>query len=104
MVAPAILAFGSDVAKARYLRAMHRGDIVGCQLFSEPGAGSDLASISTAAARDSGGWLVNGQKVWSSGAHLSDVGLLVCRTGSPQERHRNLTAFALPMHSPGVTV
>jgi alkylation response protein AidB-like acyl-CoA dehydrogenase len=104
MVAPTILAFGSDVAKARYLRAMHRGDIVGCQLFSEPGAGSDLASISTAAARDSGGWLVNGQKVWSSGAHLSDVGLLVCRTGSPQERHRNLTAFALPMHSPGVAV
>ena len=104
MVAPAIAAFGTDVAKAGYLRAMHRGDIVGCQLFSEPGAGSDLASISTAAVRDSGGWLVNGQKVWSSGAHLSDVGLLVCRTGSPQARHRNLTAFALPMHAPGVTV
>ena len=104
MVAPAIAAFGTDVAKDRYLRAMYRGDIVGCQLFSEPGAGSDLASISTGAVRDSGGWLVNGQKVWSSGAHLSDVGLLVCRTGSPQARHRNLTAFALPMHSHGVTV
>ena len=104
MVAPTIAAFGTDAAKGRYLRAMHRGDIVGCQLFSEPGAGSDLASISTAAVRDSGGWLVNGQKVWSSGAHLSDVGLLVCRTGGPGQRHRNLTAFVLPMHSPGVTV
>ena len=104
MVAPAILAFGADVAKDRYLRAMHRGDIVGCQLFSEPGAGSDLASISTRAERDGDGWLISGQKVWSSGAHLSDVGLLVCRTGDPEARHRNLTAFALPMHAPGVTV
>src|SRR5580658_9026820 len=104
MVAPAILAFGSDAAKARYLRALHRGDIIGCQLFSEPGAGSDLASISTRAERYGDGWLVNGQKIWSSGAHLSDVGLLVCRTGEPAARHRNLTAFALPMHAPGVTV
>ena len=104
MVAPAILTFGTDVAKDRYLRAMHRGDIVGCQLFSEPGAGSDLASISTRAERDGDGWLINGQKVWSSGAHLSEVGLLVCRTGDPGARHRNLTAFALPMRAPGVTV
>ena len=104
MVAPAILAFGTGAAKDRYLRAMHRGDIVGCQLFSEPGAGSDLASISTRADRDGDGWLVNGQKVWSSGAHLSDVGLLVCRTGDPEARHRNLTAFALPMRAPGVRV
>ena len=104
MVAPAILAFGSDVAKARYLRPLHRGDIIGCQLFSEPGAGSDLASISTRAERQGEDWRINGQKVWSSGAHLSDVGLLVCRTGEPAARHRNLTAFALPMHAPGVTV
>jgi alkylation response protein AidB-like acyl-CoA dehydrogenase len=104
MVAPAILSFGSKTARARYLGALHRGDIVGCQLFSEPGAGSDLASISTRAERHGDGWLVNGQKVWSSGAHLSDVGLLVCRTGEPAARHRNLTAFALPMHAPGVTV
>jgi alkylation response protein AidB-like acyl-CoA dehydrogenase len=104
MVAPTILAFGTEVARQRYLRAMHRGDLIGCQLFSEPGAGSDLAAISTRAERDGNGWLVNGQKVWSSGAHLSDVGLLVCRTGAPEARHRNLTAFALPMHSPGVTV
>ena len=104
MVAPAILAFGTEAAKQRYLRAMHRGDIIGCQLFSEPGAGSDLAAISTRAERDGNDWLVNGQKVWSSGAHLSDVGLLVCRTGAPEARHRNLTAFALPMHAPGVTV
>ena len=104
MVAPAILAFGSDAAKERYLRALHRGDILGCQLFSEPGAGSDLASISTRAQRHGDAWIVNGQKVWSSGAHLSDVGLLVCRTGEPEARHRNLTAFVLPMHAPGVAV
>src|SRR6202007_1757293 len=104
MVAPAILAFGTDVAKDRYLRAMHRGDIVGCQLFSEPGAGSDLASISTRAERDGDGWLISGQKVWSSGAHLSAIGLLVCRTGDPEARHRNLTAFILPMDAPGVDV
>jgi len=104
MVAPAILAFASDAAKARYLRALYRGDIVGCQLFSEPGAGSDLASISTQAQRHGDVWIVNGQKVWSSGAHLSDVGLLVCRTGEPDARHHNLTAFILPMHAPGVAV
>ena len=104
MVAPAILAFGSDAAKARYLRALHRGDILGCQLFSEPGAGSDLASISTRAQRHGDVWIVNGQKVWSSGAPLSDVGLLVCRTGEPEARHRNLTAFVLPMHAQGVAV
>lgn len=104
MVAPTILAFGGGAAKDRYLRAMYRGDSVGCQLFSEPGAGSDLASISTRAERDGDDWVVNGQKVWSSGAHLSDVGLLVCRTGAPEDRHHNLTAFALPMGTPGVTV
>jgi alkylation response protein AidB-like acyl-CoA dehydrogenase len=104
MVAPTLLAFGTDMAKSRYLRSMHRGDVVACQLFSEPGAGSDLAGIGTRAIRDGAGWRVDGQKVWSSGAHLSSIGLLVCRTGEPAQRHRNLTAFILPMDSPGVTV
>jgi alkylation response protein AidB-like acyl-CoA dehydrogenase len=104
MVAPSLLAFGGDEVKERYLRSMYRGDVVGCQLFSEPGAGSDLAGVSTRATAEGSGWRVNGQKVWSSGAHLSQVGLLVCRTGDPAARHRNLTAFFLPMDSAGVSV
>jgi alkylation response protein AidB-like acyl-CoA dehydrogenase len=104
MVAPTLHAFGGDAAKDQYLRALHRGDIVWCQLFSEPGAGSDLASVSTAARRDGDTWVVAGQKVWSSGAHLSAIGLLICRTGNPVDRHRNLTAFVLPMRMRGVTV
>jgi alkylation response protein AidB-like acyl-CoA dehydrogenase len=104
MVAPTLLACGTQSAKERYLRPFHRADIVGCQLFSEPGAGSDLAGVSTRAVRDGMTWRVDGQKVWSSGAHLSDVGLLVTRTGDATARHRNLTTFLLPMSTPGVTV
>jgi alkylation response protein AidB-like acyl-CoA dehydrogenase len=104
MVAPTLLAFGAEEVKERYLRSMYRGDVVGCQLFSEPGAGSDLAGVSTRATREGSGWRVNGQKVWSSGAHLSQVGLLVCRTGDGTARHRNLTVFFLPMDSTGVSV
>lgn len=104
MVAPMILRYATDMAKRRYLAAMHRGDLVGCQLFSEPGAGSDLAGMTTRALRVEGGWRVNGQKVWSSGAHLSDIGILACRTGAVEDRHRNLTVLLLPMSSPGVTV
>jgi alkylation response protein AidB-like acyl-CoA dehydrogenase len=104
MVAPTLLRFGSENAKDSYLRRLHRGEIVACQLFSEPGAGSDLASIATRAVRKGDGWQISGQKVWSSGAHLSSVGLLVCRTGEPEARHKNLTALLLPMDSPGVEV
>jgi alkylation response protein AidB-like acyl-CoA dehydrogenase len=104
MVAPTLLACGTEPAKAKYLRALHRGDVVGCQLFSEPGAGSDLAGVATRAVRDASTWRVDGQKVWSSGAHLSDVGLLVARSGDPAARHRNLTAFLVPMSTRGVTV
>ncbi|MFR9804125.1 acyl-CoA dehydrogenase family protein [Pseudonocardia sp. RS010] len=103
MVGPTLNAFGSDEAKTRWLKALYRGDSVGCQLFSEPGAGSDLAAVSTRAARDGDEWVVSGQKVWTSGAHYSDVGLLMTRT-SPEPRHRNLTAFVIDMHSPGVDV
>lgn len=104
MVAPTFAAFATEEAKQSYLRPMYRGDIVGCQLFSEPGAGSDLSSISSSATFDGEVWHINGQKVWSSGAHISEVGLLVCRTGAPDAKHRNLTAFILPMDTPGVTV
>jgi len=105
MVLPTLQHFGTETAKRRWLRALRRADVVGCQLFSEPGAGSDLASVSTKADRDpaTGDWIVTGQKVWTSGAHYSDLGLLLART-SDGERHRNLTAFLVDMHAPGVEV
>jgi alkylation response protein AidB-like acyl-CoA dehydrogenase len=103
MVAPTLQQFGSPSAVSRWLRALHRGDSVGCQLFSEPGAGSDLAAVSTRAVRQGDDWLVSGQKVWTSGAHFSDVGLLLTRTSS-EPRHRNLTAFVVDMRAPGVEV
>ena len=103
MVAPTILAHGTPSAKARYLEALHDGRLIACQLFSEPGAGSDLASVTARAVRDGSTWRVQGQKVWTSGAHYSDIGLLLCRTGD-DSRHRNLTMFIVDMHAPGVDV
>jgi alkylation response protein AidB-like acyl-CoA dehydrogenase len=105
IVAPAIEAFGSDAQKHRWLPAIWRGDTIGCQLFSEPDAGSDLASLTTRAVRDGDTWRITGQKVWSSGAHFSDVGELLARTdGDPTSRHRGLTMFLIDMDQPGVTV
>ena len=104
MVAPMLERYGSDEARATYLRSLHRGDVVGCQLFSEPSAGSDLSRIDTTAVPEGTGWRVRGQKIWSSNAHVSDVGILAVRTGPSEARHRNLTVFLLPMRSPGVTV
>ena len=103
MVAPATLDFGGEALKREVLRPLWRGDLIGCQLFSEPGAGSDLAGLSTSAQRSKEGWLINGQKVWTSGAHYADVGLLLARS-SPGPRHRNLTAFLIDMEAPGVAV
>ena len=103
MIAPTILAHGTDRAKGLYLEAMYAGSVVACQLFSEPGAGSDLAGVSTRAVRDGDGWRVNGQKVWTSGAHLADIGEVLCRS-SDGARHRNLTAFIVDMHAPGLEV
>jgi alkylation response protein AidB-like acyl-CoA dehydrogenase len=103
MVSPTILAHGTDAAKERYLAAMHRGDLIACQLFSEPGAGSDLPAMTTAGLHDVDGWHFSGQKVWTSGAHYSDIGLLVGRTGEGP-RHHNLSAFIIDMHQPGVEV
>ena len=104
MVAPTILAHGSDTARSRYLNRLHRGDILACQLFSEPGAGSDLASVRTSALRDGDGWVINGQKVWSSRAHLSDIGEIVVRTDPLAPRHKGLTAFLIDMAADGVEV
>ncbi|SEG91859.1 Acyl-CoA dehydrogenase [Thermomonospora echinospora] len=105
IIAPAILAHGSAGQRARLLPALWSGELVGCQLFSEPGAGSDLASLRTRARRTDGGWRVDGQKVWSSGAHLAHVGELLARTSpDPASRTRGLTMFLLGMDSLGVTV
>ncbi|MGH9065960.1 MAG: acyl-CoA dehydrogenase family protein [Acidimicrobiales bacterium] len=104
MVAPTILAHGSEAAKARYLRAMHRGDVVACQLFSEPSAGSDLASLATRAVRDGDEWILDGQKVWTSGAQYADIGEVICRTDPDMPKHKGLTAFIVDMHAPGVEV
>lgn len=104
MIAPTILAHGSDAAKDRYLQAMWRGDIVACQLFSEPGAGSDLASLQTRAVRDGEEWRVSGQKVWTSGAQYSDIGEIIARTDPDLPKHKGLTAFIIDMTAPGVEV
>ena len=103
IVVPTILEHGSDPAKHYYPAQIQSGGLIACQLFSEPSAGSDLASVSTRAVRSGGGWRLTGQKVWTSGAQFSDVGEALCRTedGPP---HRNLTAFLIDMHAPGVLV
>ena len=105
MVAPTILAHAIEDVKQRYLASMYRGDTVACQLFSEPVAGSDLAGIQTKAIRDGEEWILNGQKVWTSGAHYSDIGEIITRTSTfPDSRHRGLTMFLVDMRAPGVEV
>ena len=102
-VAPTIRVHGSTQQHA-HLPRMLSGDEVWCQLFSEPGAGSDLAGIRTQAVRDGEEWVISGQKVWTSGAHYSDWGYLLARTDSDVPKHRGLTAFVIPMDTAGVTV
>ncbi|MEP6658758.1 MAG: acyl-CoA dehydrogenase family protein [Acidimicrobiales bacterium] len=104
MVAPTILAHGTESAKDAYLKAMYRGDIVACQLFSEPGAGSDLAGLQSRAERDGDEWRITGQKVWTSGAQYSDIGEIICRTDPDLPKHKGLTGFVIDMKAPGVEV
>jgi alkylation response protein AidB-like acyl-CoA dehydrogenase len=104
MIAPTILAHGTDVAKERYLRALWRGDVIACQLFSEPGVGSDLASVQTKAERDGDEWLISGQKVWTSGAQYSDIGEIIARTDPDQPKHKGLSGFIVDMKAPGVEI
>ena len=104
MVAPTILDHGTEEVKQADLRSMYRGDIVACQLFSEPSSGSDLASLQTRAVRDGDEWIVTGQKVWTSGAQVSDIGEIICRTDPELPKHRGLTGFVVDMHAPGVEV
>jgi acyl-CoA dehydrogenase len=104
MVAPTILAHGIPEVQERYLRDLYRGDMVACQLFSEPGAGSDLAGVQTRALRDGDEWVISGQKVWTSAAQHSDIGEIICRTDPEQPKHKGLTAFIVDMRAPGVEV
>lgn len=100
---PAILFHGNPDQRARFLPPLLSGDEIWCQLFSEPGAGSDLAGLSTRAERDGDEWILNGQKVWTTFAHRSDWGLCIARTDQQAERHHGLSAFIVDMRSPGVT-
>src|ERR687897_3160574 len=104
MAGPTVVTAGSDALKERLLRPMFTGEEIWCQLFSEPGAGSDLAGLGTRAVRDGDEWVVNGQKVWNTLAHLADFGMLVTRTDPEAPKHKGLTYFALDMHAPGVEV
>jgi alkylation response protein AidB-like acyl-CoA dehydrogenase len=104
LLAPSLLVHGSTEVKARYLPGIFRGDLVACQLLSEPGAGSDLAALHTRAVGDGDSWVVSGQKVWSSYAHLAQVGQLVARTDLDAPKHDGLTMFILEMDAPGVTI
>jgi alkylation response protein AidB-like acyl-CoA dehydrogenase len=104
LAAPTILEHGSDELKRRLLRPILTGEHTWCQLFSEPGSGSDLAGLTTRADRDGDEFIVSGQKVWNTSAHHADYGLLVARTDWDAPKHRGITYFAFPMRQPGVEV
>jgi alkylation response protein AidB-like acyl-CoA dehydrogenase len=104
LAGPTIATHGTDEQKQRYLRDIVTGQKAWCQLFSEPGAGSDLAGLGCKAVKDGDEWIVNGQKVWTSGGQVADLGMLIARTDPDQPKHQGITWFAFDMHQPGVDV
>ena len=104
MIAPTLMAWARDEDKARYLPPLASGEEVWCQLFSEPAGGSDLAALRTRAERDGDEWVINGQKIWTSGAHFSDYGVIVVRTDPTVPKHKGLSYFYVDMKAPGVEV
>lgn len=104
LIAPTVAAYGTPEQKQRWLKPLMRQDEYGCQLFSEPSAGSDLASVTTRAERDGEEWVLNGQKVWTSGAMFAQWGLAITRHDFDQPKHKGLTAFMVPLDAPGVEI
>ncbi len=104
MCGPTMIAYASDEHKAERLPRMSSGEDIWCQLFSEPSAGSDLANLRTRCEKDGDDWIINGQKIWTSGAHYCDWGILVTRSDPTVPKHKGLTFFFLDMKSPGVEV
>mgnify|MGYP006138509067 CR=1 FL=1 len=104
LAGPTVVTHGSDEVRNRLLRPMFTGEEVWCQLFSEPGAGSDLAGLSCKAVRDGDEWIVNGQKVWTSTGQVADLGMLIARTDPDVPKHKGLTMFIVPMDAEGVTI
>jgi alkylation response protein AidB-like acyl-CoA dehydrogenase len=104
MIGPTILVHAQDHIRQRYLPAMYAGDVIACQLFSEPAAGSDLAGLETRAVRDGDHWVITGQKVWTSIAQHAQIGLALCRTDPDRPKHKGITAFLVDMSAPGVEV
>jgi len=104
MCVPTVMAFANDAVKQRFVGPALRGEEIWCQLFSEPGGGSDVAAASTRAIRDGDEWVINGQKVWTSGAHYCDYGIVIVRTNVDVPKHKGMTMFWLDMKSPGIEV
>jgi alkylation response protein AidB-like acyl-CoA dehydrogenase len=104
MCLPVLAEFGTPEQKSRYMADLISAKEVWCQMFSEPGAGSDVASLSTRAVRDGDEWVINGQKVWTTGAHLAERGILIARTDPEQPKHKGISMFIVEMHAPGVEV
>ena len=104
MAAPTLMTWATDEAKARFIPKLASGEEIWCQLFSEPAGGSDLAALRTRAVKDGDEWVINGQKIWTSGAHYSDWAILVVRTDPSVPKHKGLTYFYINMKSPGIEV